>query len=306
MTYHRYLAPFDPKTLPHRFTDVLIIGGGLAGMRAALAVDPELSVTLVTKDDVTESSSHYAQGGIAGVLDPEDRFEWHVNDTLLAGVSLCHKKIVEMVVEQAPQKILELIELGTQFDLSDGDLTLGKEGGHSFNRIVHALGDATGREVMRAVIETILQRTNVTLLSDHFTLDLLCGAATGTSTEECRGALIADAEGCKTMVWSKQTILCTGGAGQCFRDSTNPKVATGDGHAMAIRAGVKMRDMEFMQFHPTVLYIAGSSRSLITEAIRGEGAYLVDKNGHRFMGEYDDRLELAPRDIVSKYIVKQM
>ncbi|MCP4814262.1 MAG: FAD-binding protein, partial [Planctomycetaceae bacterium] len=138
------------------------------------------------------------------------------------------------------------------------------------------------------------------------TLDLISHPDDGSTSDECRGAIIANESGRKTMVWSKQTILCTGGAGQCYRDSTNPKVATGDGHAMAIRAGVKVRDMEFMQFHPTVLYIAGSSRSLITEALRGEGAYLVDKNGFRFMGDYDQRLELAPRDVVSKSIVKQM
>lgn len=321
----RYLAPFAPKMLPHRFADVLVIGGGLAGLRAALAVDESLQVTVVTKDAVRESNSNYAQGGIAGVLDPDDRFEWHVQDTLIAGASLCHPDVVEMVVEQAPQRIRELIEFGTNFDLSDGDLTLGKEGGHSFNRIVHALGDATGQEVMRAVVDYVRSKENITLLEDHFTLDLLCypetnrsrsntpakGTDTGrreanSSDTECRGAIIANGENRKTMVWAKQTILCTGGTGQCFRDSTNPKVATGDGHAMAIRAGVKVRDMEFMQFHPTVLYIAGSSRSLITEAVRGEGAFLVDKNGYRFMGDYDERLELAPRDIVSKSIVKQM
>ncbi|MDB4671537.1 L-aspartate oxidase [Pirellulaceae bacterium] len=302
----RFLTPFDPKLLPHRFADILIIGGGLAGMRAALEADSNLHVIIVTKDEVTESNSHYAQGGIAGVLDPGDRFESHVQDTMIAGASLCHEEVVSNVVKQAPQRIRELIKLGTQFDLQDGDLTLGKEGGHSFNRIVHALGDATGREVMRAVIAKIRERDNITLLADHFTLDLISHPDDGSTSDECRGAIIANESGRKTMVWSKQTILCTGGAGQCYRDSTNPKVATGDGHAMAIRAGVKVRDMEFMQFHPTVLYIAGSSRSLITEALRGEGAYLVDKNGFRFMGDYDQRLELAPRDVVSKSIVKQM
>lgn len=307
----RYLTPFDPKILPHRFTDVLIIGGGLAGMRAALAIDPSLHVVIVTKDEIKESNSNYAQGGIAGVLDPDDRFEWHINDTLIAGAKLCHPDIVEMVVEQAPTRIRELMEIGTQFDLLDGDLTLGKEGGHSFNRIVHALGDSTGREVMRAVIQHVKSQDNITVLKNHFTLDLLCYPEGNSETsakepQSCHGAIIANEAGRKTMLWSKQTILCTGGAGQCFRDSTNPKVATGDGHAMAIRAGVKVRDMEFMQFHPTVLYIAGSSRSLITEAIRGEGAYLVDKNGHRFMGDFDERLELAPRDVVSKSIVRQM
>ena len=149
LPYQRFLVPFSPKSLPHRFADVLIIGGGLAGMRAALAVDPALRVLLVTKDDITESNSNYAQGGIAGVLDPEDRFEWHVNDTMVAGAELCHRDVVEMVVEQAPEHIRDLIRLGTRFDIENGDLTLGKEGGHSFNRIVHALGDSTGREVMR-------------------------------------------------------------------------------------------------------------------------------------------------------------
>lgn len=275
-------------------------------MRAALAVDPSLDVVIVTKDSLTESNSNYAQGGIAGVLDPDDRFEWHVQDTLVAGAGLCHPEVVESVVEEAPQRIAELMQMGTRFDLDNGDLTLGKEGGHSFNRIVHALGDATGREVMRAVIKTVQDRTNIRILEDHFTLDLLGVAAGAGGQDECRGALIADRTGQKTMVWAKQTILCTGGAGQVFRDSTNPRVATGDGHAMALRAGVKVRDMEFMQFHPTVLYIAGSSRSLITEALRGEGAYLVDRKGFRFMGDYDERMELAPRDIVSKSIVAQM
>ena len=280
-------------------------------MRAALAIDPSLRVVIVTKDEIKESNSNYAQGGIAGVLDPDDRFEWHINDTLIAGAKLCHPDIVEMVVEQAPSRIRELIEIGTKFDLLDGDLTLGKEGGHSFNRIVHAMGDSTGREVMRAVIQHVTSQDNITVLKNHFTLDLLCYPENGSDKasdepKSCHGAIIANEAGRKTMVWAKQTILCTGGAGQCFRDSTNPKVATGDGHAMAIRAGVKVRDMEFMQFHPTVLYIAGSSRSLITEALRGEGAHLVDKTGHRFMGDFDERMELAPRDIVSKSIVRQM
>lgn len=312
LKFQRFLVPFSPKRLPHRFADILIIGGGLAGIRAALSIDPNLTVLLVTKDEITESNSQYAQGGIAGVLDPDDRFEWHVQDTMIAGAELCHREIVEMVVEDGPKRIRELIALGTRFDIKDGGLTLGKEGGHRFNRIVHAMGDATGREVMRAVTEQLLKRRNISVLSNHFTLDLLSfppDAAGETATEqepECRGAIVADPAGKKTFIWAKQTILCTGGAGQCFRDSTNPRLATGDGHAMAIRAGVKVRDMEFMQFHPTVLYIAGSSRSLITEATRGEGAYLVDKNGQRFMADYDDRLELAPRDIVSKSIVKQM
>lgn len=296
----RYLVPFHPKQVPHHFTDVLIIGGGLAGLRAANAVDPKLSVLVVTKDELEQSNSNYAQGGIAGVLGPDDRFEDHIADTLTAGGDLCDQQVVEMVVREAPAHINELIHWGTQFDRESGELTLGREGGHGHNRIVHALGDATGKEVMRAVIEWTRRLPNVEILERHFTLDLL------THEGVCRGALIADERGAKTLVWAKQTVLCTGGVGQVYRESTNPPVATGDGHAIAFRAGAELRDMEFVQFHPTVLYIAGSSRSLITEAIRGEGGHLVDRQGHRFMPEYDERAELAPRDVVSQAIAAQM
>ncbi len=296
----RYLVPFDPKSVAHRFVDVLIIGGGLAGLRAALAVDSALSVLVVTKDSLRQSNSAAAQGGIASVIDPEDRFEDHIADTLAAGGNLCDPAVVEMVVREAPARIDELIRWGTHFDLTEGNLALGREGGHSHHRIVHALGDATGKEVMRAVIDRTSQLTNVDTWQHAFTLDLL------THEGACRGALVWTAEHGKTLVWAKQTILASGGAGQIYRETTNPDVATGDGLALAWRAGAELRDMEFMQFHPTVLYIAGSSRNLITEAMRGEGARLVDRSGHRFMPEYDKRAELAPRDVVSRAIVAQM
>ena len=297
----RYLVPFDPKRIPHHFADVLIIGGGIAGLRAAMEVDPSLSVLIITKDRMRESNSSYAQGGIAGVLAPEDRFEDHVADTLTAGANLCDRSIVEMVVREAPGHIRQLIEWGTQFDAQeDGELMLGREGGHSHNRIAHALGDATGREIMRAMIHRARHDLGAQIWQDTFTIDLL------THEQECRGALVWNADHGKTFVWAKQTILCTGGSGQIYRETTNPAVATGDGHAIAYRAGAQLADMEFMQFHPTVLYIAGSSRSLITEAVRGEGALLRDAMGHRFMVDYDERAELAPRDIVSRAIVAQM
>ncbi len=296
----RYLVPFHPKRQAHRFTDVLIIGGGLAGLRAALAVDPALSVLVITKGSIRQSNSNVAQGGIAGVLGPEDRFEDHVADTLTAGGTLCDRAVVEMVVREAPQRIEELIQWGTHFDREAGKLSLGREGGHSHDRIAHALGDETGKEVMRAVIDHMLRQPNISVWEDTFTLDLL------TAEGGCRGALVWKERHGKTLVWAKQTILCTGGIGQVYRETTNPTVATGDGHAAAYRAGAELRDMEFMQFHPTVLYIAGSSRSLITEAVRGEGAHLVDFTGTRFMPEYDSRAELAPRDVVSQAIVAQM
>jgi L-aspartate oxidase len=296
----RYLLPFDSKKSLHRFTDILVIGGGLAGLRAANAVESNQSVLVITKDHLCESSSNYAQGGIAGVLDPDDCFESHVADTLAAGGNLCDYEIVDMVIREGPRRIEELVRWGTQFDQDEGALSLGREGGHSRERIVHALGDATGQEVMRAVISRTRKMPNIDIWENAFTVDLL------TYEGRCHGALLLDDHQQPVTVWAKETILCTGGSGQVFRESTNPSVATGDGSAIAYRAGAQLRDMEFIQFHPTVLYIAGASRSLITEALRGEGAYLVDSDGHRFMPDYDQRGELAPRDVVSQSIIRQM
>jgi L-aspartate oxidase len=296
----RYLVPFEPRKIPHYFADIVIVGGGLAGLRAALSVDAGLSVVVVTKETWNETNSNYAQGGIASVMDPADSFADHVEDTLTAGGSLCDRHIVEEVVKLAPDCIAELVSWGTKFDSHDGQLNLGREGGHQHNRILHAMGDATGREIMRAVNLKASEAPNVQIWSHTFTIDLLVHEG------RCRGALIWNPNHGRTFLWAKQTILCTGGAGQLYRESTNPAVATGDGHAMAYRAGAKVRDMEFVQFHPTVLYVAGSSRSLITEAMRGEGAFLIDANGYRFMPEYDPRAELAPRDVVAQAIVAQM
>lgn len=296
----RSLVRFDPKRIPHAFTDVLIIGGGIAGLRAALEVESRAEVTIVTKDVLQLSNSAWAQGGIAGVLDPLDDIANHFADTMSAGKGLCDADVVEMVVGEAPEQIRQLIELGTHFDEENGQIALTKEGGHSHRRIVHALGDATGKEVMRALIERIQKSPTAQIWEETFTIDLLVHEGV------CRGALVWNPRHGRTFVWAKQTILATGGAGRIFRETTNPKIATGDGHALAFRAGAVLRDMEFMQFHPTVLYIAGSSRHLISEAVRGEGGYLRDCHGVRFMGDYDPAQELAPRDIVSRAITSQM
>jgi len=296
----RYLVSFHPKRVPHYFADVLVVGGGIAGMRAALQADPSQSVLIVTKTDVKESSSAYAQGGIAGVLDPQDDVSAHMRDTLEAGGTLCDEAVVRSVIAEAPQRIGELMSFGARFDSADGRLLLGREGGHGRNRIVRAHGDATGREVMRALTARVRQAENVEIWEHAFLIDLL------TEFGECKGALIWNERHGKTLLWAKQTILAAGGVGQVYRESTNPAVATGDGHAAAYRAGAEVRDMEFMQFHPTVLYIAGSGRSLITEAVRGEGAHLIDCDGCRFMYDYDERGELAPRDVVAQAIVAQM
>src|SRR5947209_14353067 len=297
---HRHLVPFHPKRTPHLFTDVLIIGAGIAGLRAALEVPAGLDVLIITKDAIQQSNSAYAQGGIAGVLSPEDRFENHIEDTLSAGGGLCDQAVVEMVVREAPQQIADLVRWGTHFDEEEGQLALTREGGHSHRRIVHALGDATGHEVMRAIIAKAQATPNLTILDDAFTLDLL------THVGGCVGALVWRPGQDRLLVWAKQTILASGGSGMVYRETTNPPVATGDGMAAAYRAGAELRDMEFMQFQPTVLYVAGSGRFLISEAVRGEGAYLRDKNGVRFMPAEDPRAELAPRDVVAQAIVRCM
>lgn len=289
----RFLVSFDPKRIPHQFTDVLIVGGGIAGLRAALEIPEKYEALVVTKDNIRESNSTYAQGGIASVLAPEDRFENHVEDTLTAGAGLCDRRVVDHVVHEAPKQIADLVRFGVKFDLENGELALTREGGHSHNRIVHALGDATGFEVMRAIIAAARERPNVQVWDDTFILDLL------THEGQCVGAILARGTQ-KVLVWARQVILASGGAGQIYRETTNPPVATGDGMAAAYRAGAELRDMEFMQFHPTVLYVAGSARSLITEAVRGEGAYLLDKDGQRFMLDEDPRAEKATRDIVSQ------
>jgi L-aspartate oxidase len=296
----RYLVGFDLKELPHHFTDVLIIGGGIAGFRCALGIPDAYRVLVITKDEVRESNSQYAQGGIASVLDPDDRFDNHIADTLSAGKGLCDPEIVEMVVREAPYRIAELIGWGTHFDEADGHVLLGLEGGHSHARIVHALGDETGREIMRAVIARARSRANIRIWKNSLSVDLI------THEGQCRGVLVWDRRRGFTLVWARAVVLATGGAGQLYRETTNPPIATADGHAMAFRAGAELRDMEFMQFHPTVLYIAGSTRHLLTEALRGEGAYLRDSSGERFMTARHPRAELAPRDVVSLAIAAQM
>jgi L-aspartate oxidase len=300
MSANRYLVSFDPLQTFHRFTDVLVIGAGIAGLRAALEVPSDLAVLVVTKDRVTESNSSYAQGGLAGVLSPEDRFENHVEDTLIAGDGLCDRDVVELVVREAPAEIEKLIAWGTKFDEEDGHLALTREGGHSHRRIVHALGDSTGFEVMRAIITRARTAPNIMLWDDTFTIDLL------THEGRCVGAVVARNGAGRFLIWAKEVVLASGGCGMVYRETTNPPVATGDGMAAADRAGADLRDMEFMQFHPTVLYVAGSARYLVSEAVRGEGAYLRDVHGERFMLAADPRAELAPRDVVARAIFRTM
>ena len=300
MSPNRYLVSFDARQAYHQFTDILVIGAGIAGIRAALEVPSDLNVLVLNKDRLDESNSSYAQGGLAGVMSAEDTFQNHIEDTQIAGAGLCDPDVVEMVIREAPQQINDLIRFGVHFDLEGGELALTREGGHSHRRIVHALGDATGHEVMRAIIARARQTPNITLRGDSFTLDLL------THEGRCVGAVVWRQGVGTSLVWARQVILASGGCGMVYRETTNPPVATGDGMAAAWRAGAELRDMEFMQFHPTVLYVAGSARFLISEAVRGEGAYLRDVNGERFMLKEDPRHELAPRDVVSQAIFRCM
>src|SRR3954471_21745040 len=303
LTQRRYLIPFKANRLPQQFTDVLVIGGGVAGLRASIAAAEEgADVLLLTKDTVDESNTWYAQGGIAAVLQPLDSHQSHVDDTEKGGAGLCDHEAVEIVISEGPARVLELLEWGANFDKDAAKphgLAFTREGGHSYARILHAYGDATGKELAQTLIRTVRSRESIRISERTFVIDLL------TDDGRAVGAL-ALVGGRVNVIWSKRTILASGGAGQLYRESTNPKIATADGHAMAYRAGATLQDMEMVQFHPTTLYVAGSSRALITEAVRGEGAYLVDRNGQRFMKDYHPDGELAPRDVVSLAIVQQI
>jgi L-aspartate oxidase len=297
---NRYLVSFNTKELPFIKTDFLIIGSGVAGLRCALEASKYGKVLIVTKDRVSENNTGRAQGGVAVVLNEADSKIRHINDTLRTGRGLCERKAVEVLVEEGQVRVKELIEWGANFDREeDGKLSFSKEGGHSVKRIIHARGDATGEEVERVLVEKAEEKSNIHLMEHTFVIDLL------TREGVCFGALIQDRGG-RRVVFAKRTILASGGAGLVYRESTNSTVATGDGVAMAYRAGVKVVDMEFMQFHPTTLYLAGASRALISEAARGEGAVLRNKFGERFMPKYHSAAELAPRDVVSRCIFKEM
>jgi len=303
LTQRRYLISFKASRLAQQLADVLVIGGGVAGLRAAIAAAHEgADVLLLTKDTLHQSNTWYAQGGIPTVLQPADTIESHVQDTLACGAGLCQEKAVHIVVEEGPQRVLELLSWGANFDKQAGNpaqLSFGLEGGHSIARIIHAYGDATGKELAQTLINAVKSRETIRVSEMSFVIDLL------TEQGQCLGAL-AMIKGEINLIWAKRTIIASGGAGQLFRESTNPKIATADGHAMSYRAGAALQDMEMVQFHPTTLYVAGASRALITEAVRGEGAHLVDRNGYRFMKDYDPAAELAARDVVSRAIVQQI
>ncbi len=301
----RYLIPFRSSLLPQIFTDTLVIGTGVAGLRAAIAAAEGGDVIVLSKDGTEESNTAWAQGGIAAVMATDDTVESHVQDTLTAGVGLCDEPSVRFICEQAPERMAELVQWGMRFDRKDGkDLSLGREGGHSHSRILHANGDATGAELSRCLVMKLAGTPHIRLFTDCFALDLI--TPSNEPGAPVMGAITHHPRYGLQMIWAKSTILATGGAGMVFRETTNPKCATADGLAMAYRAGAAVQDLAFVQFHPTTLYLAGRPRSLITEAVRGEGAHLLDHTGHRFMTEVHPMAELAPRDVVSRAIVHRL
>ncbi|MCU7495022.1 MAG: L-aspartate oxidase [Ignavibacteria bacterium] len=299
-------------------TDVLIIGSGIAGLYAALKVDENFRVILVTKKNSAESNTNLAQGGIASVIDPKDSYERHIEDTLIAGAGLCKKEAVEILVTEGPERIRDLMKIGAHFTFKDGKLDLAKEGGHSAHRIVHA-ADLTGREVERALLEAISSRKNIEMMENHIAIDLITEHNVFHLKEQeiknrhCWGAYVLDAKsGVVKTIKAQKTLLATGGLGQVYLHTTNPLIATGDGFAMAYRAGAKIGNMEFIQFHPTSFYSSSDYSNvtkpsfLISEAVRGFGGILRTKDGQEFMHKYDSRKELAPRDIVARAIDNEL
>ncbi len=292
----------------HTICDFLIIGSGAAGLLAATLLAPHGRVIIVNKGEFADSNTYRAQGGIAAVADFGDSVEAHTGDTLQAGAGLCHEDVVRHVIGRSPEMIRQLVELGVDFDQQNGQLHLTQEGGHSYRRIAHAK-DATGKSIGKTLLRQISDQPNVVRLERHTAIDLITEQRLGRShsdRDHCLGAYLLTPDDKVITVAAAHTILATGGAGKVYSVTTNPHASTGDGIAMAWRAGCPVMNLEFMQFHPTCLYRPSGSTLLLTEALRGEGAHLIDAEGRRFVFDYDERGELAPRDIVARAIDHEM
>jgi L-aspartate oxidase len=297
------LLSVDSRTVPRFRFDVLVAGSGAGGCSAALAAaEAGSEVVMLTKTEVRETNTLYAQGGMAAVLGADDSFSRHVADTMRVGYGMSEREVVESVVRGGPRAIERLLEWGAKFDSSeDGGIALSREGGHTRHRVAHARGDATGREIQETVLRAVERHPRITVFPETFVIDLL-----HSPDGQVVGVLARTGAGGEAIFTCDQTILATGGAGQIFRETTNPAIATGDGVAVGFRAGAVVRDLEFFQFHPTLLYIAGAARVLISEIVRGAGGRLVDLHGERFMPDIHPDAELAPRDVVSRAILRRM
>ncbi len=295
----------------NRETDFLVIGSGIAGLSFALNAAKFGHVIIITKKDDKESNTNYAQGGIASVMSKGDSFESHVEDTLIAGAGLCHRESVDFMVRNGPASIQNLLQTGVNFSRQKSDeLALAREGGHSKNRIVHAY-DYTGREIERALLDKVKNIPEIEIFENHIAIDLITEHQTHDQDYSkgihCWGAYVLDInKNLVKTIRASSTLLSTGGCGQVYLHTTNPSIATGDGVAMAYRAGAQIVNMEFMQFHPTTLYQEGNDSFLISEAVRGFGGILRDKSGNAFMKNYHENAELAPRDIVARAIDREM
>lgn len=299
--FPRYLINFDLSKIKKISTDFLIVGSGIAGLYTSLKLCSKGEVTLLTKSKLKESSTEYAQGGIAVALGDKDSPHLHMEDTLKAGANFCNPKAVEVLVTKGPECVEELIELGTKFDKIEGKYKTTLEAAHQRPRILHAHGDATGAEIERSLSQKVINENKIKIKENILVIDIL------TEHTTCYGLLVLDSNTNKIIAYlARVTILASGGAGQLFSNTTNPDVATGDGIAMAYRGGVKVTDLEFIQFHPTALYHQGSPKFLISEAVRGEGAILKNIKGELFMHSYHPLAELAPRDVVARAITDQM
>lgn len=296
--------------------DVLVVGSGIAGLSFALKLAQHASVAVITKKDKLETSTNYAQGGVATVLGPDDSFQLHMQDTFKAGDGLCHEDVVELVVRSGPERIRELVELGVGFSRSaagDIDYDLGREGGHSRNRIVHAK-DLTGRAIEQVLVATAESHPNIEIFENHLAIDLIiqheairAGSQAVHQQRRCWGAYVLESESGQVHTFAaRSTILCTGGAGKVYLYTSNPDVATGDGLAIAYRAGARLANLEFVQFHPTCLFHPHAKNFLISEAVRGEGARLIDSRGRAFMADYHPLKDLAFRDVVARAIDTEM
>ncbi len=297
--FMRNLFPFEIDEVPQSSVEVAVVGSGVAGLQAALHLANEYAVRVYTKSKARDSNTWLAQGGIAAALGEGDSPEEHLMDTLRAGAGLCERSAVKCLVEEGPEVVEEIISSSNAFNRENGQLSLGREGGHGRNRVAHARGDATGREIESILLRKARNHARITLEQDLPLVDIL-------SEDKILKGLVFLREGQPEVVRARGVVIATGGLGQIYRETTNHSVVTGDGMAAALRAGLTLRDLEFVQFHPTVLYFAGAPRFLLTEALRGEGAKIRDLNGQQFLGKIHPDAELAPRDVVSRGILKRM